>query len=466
MSRLMALSAFSFVLNFARLSAISVRAAARIAALTLVILTASATVQAQVTLTHGPITGGVDANDAAIFTRTSDVATVAIQYSTDSGLANPTTSSSVTTSTNDDFTSTIKLTGLTPETAYYLNVLVNGVPQLTAPFPTFTTFPVAGSVRQFKFIYLTDFATQSTQPPGLFFGTFSAAAAENPKFVYIGGDFDHSGPITILGKRTMFKLLYDPTQSGLADFVNKILRGMAIVHCWDDHDSGPDNNSKTYSGWNWSYQVFREYVPMYATPAPPPAIYQSFSYGQVDFWATDMRSQRSDEYDVDGPHKSMLNANRLGPQSELAWLENGLLKSSATWKIIISSDGVTNPTVRYPDLWAGYQTEWIALKNFIKSNQIKNVVFLTNDLHFGAIDDGVASGFPEMTVGAANILIAPGSTCRASTVGKWDVGTYYNDNGPCYQYGVITVSTNPDQLLLQIKDDQGNVRVSHTVNAN
>jgi len=462
----MALSTRSAIPFFAGLSALLRRAAASIALLTFAILVASATVQAQVSLTHGPITGGVDANDAGVFTRTSDAAAVAIQYSTDSAMANPRSSSPITTSANDDFTSTIKLADLTPETTYYLNVLVNGVAQLSAPFPTFTTFPVAGSVRQFKFIYLTDFATQSTQVPGLHFGTFSAAAAESPKFVYIGGDFDHSGPITIQGKRSMFKLLYDPTQSGLADFVNKILRGMAIVHCWDDHDSGPDNNSKTYSGWNWAYQVFREYVPMYDTPAPPPAIYQSFSYGQVDFWATDMRTQRNDEYEVDGPHKSMLNANRLGSQSELAWLENGLLKSSATWKIIISSDGVTNPTVRYPDLWAGYQTEWLALKNFIKSRQIKNVVFLTNDLHFGAIDDGAASGFPEMTVGAANILVAPGSSCRASAVGKWDVGTYYNDNGPCYQYGVITVSTNPDQLLLQIKDDQGNVRVSYTVNAN
>jgi alkaline phosphatase D len=466
MSKRMASTALLLVLNFARPFVVSARAATRIALLTLALIAASASAQAQVTLTHGPITGAVDAYDATVFTRTSDVANVAIQYSTDSGMANPTSSSSITTNANDDFTSTIQLTGLTPETAYYLNVLVNGVPQLTAPFPTFTTFPVAGSVRQFKFIYLTDFAAQSSQPSGLYFGTFSAAAAENPKFVYIGGDFDHSGPITIQGKRTMFKLLYDPTQSGLADFVNKILRGMAIVHCWDDHDSGPDNDSKTYSGWDWAYQVFREYVPMYATPAPQPAVYQSFSYGQVDFWATDMRSQRDDEYDVDGPHKSMLNATRLGPQSELAWLENGLLKSSATWKIIISSDGVANPTVRYPDLWAGYQTEFVALRNFINSNQIKNVVFLTNDLHFGGIDDGAESGFPEMTVGAVNLLIAPGSTCRASNVGKWDVGTYYNDTGPCYQYGVITVSTNPDQLLLQIKDDQGNVRISYTVNAN
>jgi len=93
-------------------------------------------------------------------------------------------------------------------------------------------------------------------------------------------------------------------------------------------------------------------------------------------------------------------------------------------KIIISSEGVTNPTVRYPDLVGGLSDRMACFKNFIKSRQIKNVVFLTNDLHFGAIDDGAASGFPEMTVGAANILVAPGSSCRSlrcRKVGRGDL---------------------------------------------
>ena len=464
MSKRMLSTALHSVLNFARPFVVSARAATQIALLTLVILAASANAWAQVSLTHGPVTGGVDANDAEVFTRTSDVATVAIQYSTDPGMANPTTSSPVTTSSASDFTSIISLTSLSPETPYYLNVLVNGVPQLSSPYPTFTTFPVSGSVRQFNFVYLTDFAAQSTQATGVAFTAFAHAAAESPKFAYIGGDFDHSGPITLNAKRTMFKTLYDPTQAGLADFVNLILRGMPIAHQWDDHDSGPDNDSKTYNGWNLSYQVFREYVPMYNTPALPPAVYQKFNYAQVDFFSLDNRSQRNDEYEIDNQHKSMLDGNHLGPNGELAWLKNGLLSSTATWKVVLSSV-VTNPTTRFTDGWAGYQTEWNALRGFIQKNNIKNVVVLAGDLHFGGIDNGVASGLPEMLVGNVNIDTGT-STCRAGNVGKWSEGTYYNDQGPCYQYGLVQVLTNPDRLVLQDKDAQGNVRVSYTLNAN
>jgi alkaline phosphatase D len=414
-------------------------------------------------LSHGPVAGGVSATDAKVFTRTSGSATVTIQYSVDPGLASAQSSPSVATDSSSDYTSIIRLSSLLPETTYYLNVLVNGVGQLSAPYPTFKTFPVAGSVRNFKFVYLTDFARMFDQAPGTY-PAFRNSALENPAFAFIGGDFDHTGPITLADKRTMFKLLYDPTKPGQADFVNKVLRGTAIVHQWDDHDAGWDNIDKTYSGWSLAYQVFREYMPMYDTPALPPAIWQPFSYAQVDFFVLDNRSQRNNEYEIDNANKSMLDGNHLGPQGELAWLENGLLSSTATWKIIFSSV-VANQTTRFVDGWAGYQTEWNSLKGFIRKNNIKNVVILSADLHFGGIDNGGASGLPEMLVGNVNIVQAKGATCRAGNVGTWSVGTYYNDNGSCRQYGVVTVTTNPDQLLLQIKDENANVKISYTLSA-
>jgi alkaline phosphatase D len=263
----------------------------------------------------------------------------------------------------------------------------------------------------------------------------------------------------------MFKLLYDATQPGQSDFVNKILRGMGIVHQWDDHDSGWDNIDKTYSGWDLAYQAFREYVPMYDTRALPPAIWQPFSYAQVDFFVLDNRSQRNNEYEIDNANKSMLDGNHLGTRGELAWLEQGLLASTATWKVIFSSV-VTNQSTRFVDGWAGYQTEWNNLKSFIQKNNIKNIVIISADLHFGGIDKGTASGLPEMLVGNVNIVQAPGQTCAAGNVGSWSEGTYVNPTGSCRQYGVVTVTTAPDQLLLQIKDENGNLKVSYTLNAN
>src|SRR4030095_16350325 len=92
---------------------------------------------------------------------------------------------------------------------------------------------------------------------------FASAAATNPAFVFIGGDFDHSNPATLDYKRLMFKALYDANTPYMGDFVNLILRKMPIMHQWDDHDAGLNNIDKTYPDWNLTQQAFPEYVPSY-----------------------------------------------------------------------------------------------------------------------------------------------------------------------------------------------------------
>lgn len=109
----------------------------------------------------------------------------------------------------------------------------------------------------------------------------------------------------------------------------------------------------------------------------------------------DCRSQRDPENDPDDSEKSMLEGNHLVDAGQLSWLEQSLLASTARWKVIFTSV-VINPTTKFPDGWAGYQTEWNSLREFINGNNIKNVVFISGDLHLGAIDDGGNAGFPEM----------------------------------------------------------------------
>jgi hypothetical protein len=70
-----------------------------------------------------------------------------------------------------------------------------------------------------------------------------------------------------------------------------------------------------------------------------------------------------------------------------------------------------------------------------------------------------------MLVGNVNIVTPSGQTCATGNIGQWSQGTYVNPTGSCRQYGVVTVTTNPDQVLLQIKDENGNLKVSYTVNA-
>ncbi len=434
----------------------SVTAPWRGAAVLLLLLLSAAFASAQV-LTHGPVVGGVTFSQAKVFIRTDLAASVVLRYGTDPSLASYQTSDSIQTTLASDFTKIISLTNLAAETPYYLNVLVNGISQFSAPYPTFSTFPLTGSARDFKFVVLTDFLTtsklrKSTQ-------TFANAAAELPAFVFIGGDFDHRGPVSLTDKRNMFHDLYDPNTPFMTDFVPKILRRYAIAHQWDDHDAGQNNLDRTYPSWALTQQVFQEYVPTYPLPAVSPGIWQNFSYAQVDYFVLDCRSQRDPSTDPDDANKSMLDGNALGATGELQWLKNGLLASTARWKVIFTSV-VTNTSTKFPDGWAGYQTEWQSLRNFIELNQIQNVVFISGDLHLAAIDNGSISGFPEMCVGVPNA--EQSGHCATATPGRWSEG-YYDQT--CAGYSLVNVLQNPDRMILQTADQFGNIHLSYTVTA-
>jgi alkaline phosphatase D len=410
------------------------------------------------TLTHGPVVGGVTDSSANVFVRTSQQTTVALRYGTDSNLTSYQLSSSFQTSSDNDFTKIIPLTGLAAEQTYYLNAEVNGVPQRTAPpYPSFQTFPVTGSSRTFKFVVLADFTNVSNLTRVT--PAFASAAAESPVFAFIGGDFDHRNPVTLDAKRGMFKSLYDASQKYMSGFVPLILEKMPIIHQWDDHDAGANNLDKTYPDWALSQQVFEEYVPTYPLSTVKPGIWQKFSYAQVDGFVLDCRSQRDVETDPDDANKSMLDGNNLGAIGELAWLENGLLASTARWKVIFTSV-VTNTSTKFPDGWAGYQTEWNALKSFIATNNITGVVFVSGDLHLGAIDNGIGAGFPEMCVPQPNSEKNDGARCSTGPEGIWSEG-YFED--PCSGYGVVSILQDPDRLVLEAVDESGIVHVSYEV---
>jgi len=411
-------------------------------------------------LTHGPVVGGVTDSKAKVFLKTDQIASVKIEYGTDSNLLNSLMTNTFQTSSTTDFTTFVKLTGLTPLATYYLNVYVNGVPQFSSPYPSFKTFPATTTPQPFKFIILTDFHKQTKVTETV--PTFLNASREEADFVFIGGDFDHSNADTVRGKRRMFRQLYNPSSIGLYDFVNGILHGMPIVHHWDDHDAGKNNIDKTYPYWKQSYRVFKEYVPTYKLPSALFGVWQSFQYAHVDFFVLDGRSQRDPDMDPDDSNKSMLDGNNLGINGQLEWLKQGLFSSTAKWKIIFSSV-VTNPSTKPHDGWAAFQTEWKNLRNFIQDNHISGIVFISGDLHMGGIDNGVASGFPEVTLPGPNLIPPLGKDCATSFPGNWSEGIYFNSAGACNGYGVVTVLTNPDRLLLEVKDENGNIRLSYVI---
>jgi alkaline phosphatase D len=341
---------------------------------------------------------------------------------------------------------------------------VDGAPQLVSPYPRFKTFPTPGANVAFKFGILTDFGENgSSQPPVPHnVATFQQMDADHPDFVIIGGDFGHKNVGTLEDKRQVFKDLYSfhSTAGRYDSFVNQILRRYPVAHMWDDHDYGKNNGNKMYPYKQLTYQVLTEYFPTYALSQY--GDWQKFTYAQTEFFLLDSRSQRDPNREPDGPLKSMLDGDNLGAEGQLEWLEQGLLSSTAVWKFIVTPV-VFNKTLPKQDSWYGFGYEREQLAQFIRSHAISNVILLSGDAHFGAIDNGTNSGFPEMLTPGPNLLYC--STVSAS--GNWSEGIYRTTQHgpPCNGYSMVAVEANPPRVSLKVKDTQGKTKLRLIVNS-
>jgi alkaline phosphatase D len=170
-----------------------------------------------------------------------------------------------------------------------------------------------------------------------------------------------------------------------------------ILALWDDHEvrndwyPGQIIRAEEYHERSASLlaaragRAFREFVPMRECAAEAGRIYRRIPYGPLlDVFLTDMRSYR-------GPNDHQLddvrNTQLFGPV-QLAWLKRELMNSRATWKVIaislplgiVSSDAVgqgDGPPV-------GRELEIAELLADVKRAGIRNIVFITADMHYTA----------------------------------------------------------------------------------
>jgi alkaline phosphatase D len=178
---------------------------------------------------------------------------------------------------------------------------------------------------------------------------------------------------------------------------------------WDDHE--------VTNNWYWelrkdrdaryregsvallaarAMRAFHEYLPIRHHPLDPERIYQRFGYGPLlDVFRIDLRSYRGPNSDAE-PTVLTPEARILGT-AQLAWLKQALRESRAVWKVIASD--LPLGVIIYDDYASRAGAEGVALRDgppagreleiadlltFIRDNDVRNVVWLTADLHYTA----------------------------------------------------------------------------------
>ena len=188
----------------------------------------------------------------------------------------------------------------------------------------------------------------------------------------------------------------------LDEHVRKFNASVAQIVQWDDHETTNNWYPQEVLDQDDRYSVksaallaararraFMEYTPIRPAPGSE-RIYRKFHHGPaLDVFVIDMRSYRGPNTTNRQPVAS--DATDFLGAEQIRWLKQQLLASKATWKVI-ASDMPIGLIVRDGDNFEnlangdgpplGREIEMANLLRFIKHEGIKNVVWLTADVHY------------------------------------------------------------------------------------
>ncbi len=325
-------------------------------------------------LLHGPMLGAVTDHSARVWIRTAEEKPAQVNVYRCDDKGEPTDqlvfTSRAISSSADDFTATLKLEGLEPDTSYAYEVIIDGKTHNNGTKYLLKTFPAAGSANKFR----------------IAFGGCAGYAPEHERVWDTILSFEPSA-VFLLGDNVYIDLPEEPR--GLHQYTyyqrhsrpefRRLVSASPVYAIWDDHDCAMDDV------WLGPYPdkpkwkpamltVFKQnwVNPAYGSPEKP-GCWFSMSLGDVDFFFLDTRYWRTNP---NGEEPTMLGS----VQKE--WLREQLLASKATFKVIASSvpwDPDAKPESR--DTWGGFLDERNEIFGWIRDHQIDGVLLLSADRH-------------------------------------------------------------------------------------
>lgn len=304
-----------------------------------------------------------------------------------------------------DGTAQIALAGLTPATRYRVRAWC-GAESGAARGATFRTAPAADVAAPLRFAFGGDVGGQNVcRDAQRGYPIFTQIAGRRPDFFIGLGDMIYADdPCLPIGRYGNAQLPGPPPASDLDGFrahwrYNRadppyadLLAQVPLVAVWDDHeiinDAGPHQAvSAAAPGIDLlppALRAFLEYQPLQPPAGDPTRLYRRLRWGRhLEIFLLDTRQYRSANRAPDGPAKSMLGA------AQLAWLEDGLRASDATWKILVASVPLSIPTgsaardgFASGDTAGGFEREAGHLFALLRAHGIRNHLWITTDVHF------------------------------------------------------------------------------------
>ena len=383
------------------------------------------------TIPYGVASGDITNGSVMIWSRCDRAAKMIVEYDTSESFRNAKRILGPAALETSDYTARINLTNLPPGQQIFYRVTFQDLADTNLysipDMGTFRTPPTKN--HDILFAWSGDTAGQGwgINPEWGGMKIYEAIRQLNPDFFIHSGDTTYAdNPIQSqvkLDDGSIWKNLTTPEKSKVAETLTEF-RGNYIYNLldenvrrfnaqipqlvqWDDHETRnnwfpnqmlmDDDRYKVKSISLLAArarQAFLEYTPIRLDCNDSERIYRSFSYNpSLDIFMLDMRSYRG----PNTPNRQTVasaETDFLGT-AQVSWLKNKLQNSKATWKVIASdmpiglvvTDGKTGNFENLangdgPAL--GRELEFADLLRFIQQNNIKNVVWLTADVHYAA----------------------------------------------------------------------------------
>ncbi|MBP9151481.1 MAG: alkaline phosphatase D family protein [Flavobacteriales bacterium] len=392
-------------------------------------------------ITSSPVVGGLTSETARIYIRTNVPTDFDIELDTLTDFA---TSFFISDSTRSDRFATViaEIEGLQPFKEYYYRFLINGQPQDSVY--SFTSFPEEGHLGHYKIVVGSCNYFEN-------FPLFGHIKAFDPMlFIHLG---DWKYPPSTFGWD--YNLYPDRIANAFswcyndANMSGYVLNNTAIDYVYDDSYCHNGNQGATHprtaisqlpNGQQFydlqtvhfdegvipgAINGYFDNFPGYEAVDTAIGVHHSFKLGNMEFFMLDLRNSATPQNEPyiyhpetnmytfePGPNHSLMSAGQR------QWLLDGLLNSTANWKIIGSSVMFNKRLVQFREvatqlqalepsmidyasnlsyMWNAYPADQNTLLDFVEQNNLKDVIVISGDSHSSMVDDGTNAGLPELS---------------------------------------------------------------------
>ena len=374
-------------------------------------------------LTHGVQIGDPQPTGGVVWTRADRPSRMVVEVARDPSFRGSRVVRGPDLTPETDGTGEVFIPGLAPDSEVYYRVTAQDLDGRVSSEPltgTFRTSPVLP--RDVRFLWSGDMVGQGwgINPDLGGITIYKTMAERNPDFFLHSGDTVYSdGPLmetVTLPDGRVWRNIVTPEKSKVAETlaeyrgqwaynlldenVRQFVANVPQLVQWDDHevlnnwypgeilDSDKWTEKSVDVLAQRAHQAFHEWQPVRPQDAVDGRIYRKRSHGPLlDMFVIDMRSYRD-------PNSYGTTPERILGDQQARWLVDELSRSRATWKVIASDmplglvvpdgDKIEAVANNLPGAPNGREAEIAWVLQEISRRSVRNVVWLTADVHFTA----------------------------------------------------------------------------------